>query len=872
MPRKVPIFVLVFSIVVVLPHPSLAQTASRTDPRTGSAQAELKQTGPNQAESNRLIVSVNDDNGITLPGARVQLKAEQAPNPLRCETDFTGRCEFTALPAGACSIQVEKTGFYASSLTGIQAGAVPEVDVTLAAIPAVHETINVVESPPAIDPQQITSQEELSGSEIIDIPYPGPHDYHNALFYIPGVVADALGGPHIAGAEGFQTLTLLDGFNVSQPGTGNLQVRTAVDSFRSIAVQPSREPAEFGKGSGGILNLNTTMGNDHFRYVSMDFIPVQDTRGIHLGNWTPIYTVSGPISKGKAWFEDSLDGEYDNNIIPAGTLTYTDKVWRVDNLAKAQINLAPHNSLTFSFLSNYSRDPHSGVSALSPPATTPIDDETAYIGSVKDQYSFKSGSLLETGFAVSQYNAAETPAGTAPYAVWFGQAGGNYYENSHTIAARWQAVANVYLAPRNWHGRHDIKIGTDLNRLDYEGRFTRQPISFLLAAPPAGQLPQPCATDLYGIPLVPSTCSRYSVFSGGSYAATYNVETSAYAEDRWLVTNRLLLEPGLRFDWDEIVRKPLLSPRLAGTYIFDDEAKTKLSAGVGIIYDATYLGWIAQPLQGQRIDYLFDSNGYPTDANGNPTSQPDPIPTSFSLNRSTLQAPRFLNWSLAFERKLPASIFLKLEFIEKRGIHGFVYNSPTGALGGDFVLENTRNDQYDAFTVTLRHTFRQRYAVFGAYTRSRSYSNQVFDYGLDFLVWSPQLPGPYGWDIPNRFIGWGVLPAHLRKGHDFDIVYSVEARSGLPFTVANDRLQYIPADPPGTFRLPTYYSINLQFEKRVHLFGYYWAARAGFDNITNHANVALANGILGPQNPVPTYIDQSGRAFAARIRFLGTSK
>ncbi len=28
----------------------------------------------------------------------------------------------------------------------------------------------------------------------------------------------------------------------------------------------------------------------------------------------------------------------------------------------------------------------------------------------------------------------------------------------------------------------------------------------------------------------------------------------------------LLVEPGLRLDWDEIVRRPLLSPRIAATY------------------------------------------------------------------------------------------------------------------------------------------------------------------------------------------------------------------------------------------------------------------------------------------------------------------
>ncbi len=60
---------------------------------------------------------------------------------------------------------------------------------------------------------------------------------------------------------------------------------------------------------------NTRMGDDHFHITSTDFTPgVQDIKGISIAKWPPIVTVSGPIKKGKAWYIDALDGEYDNNI------------------------------------------------------------------------------------------------------------------------------------------------------------------------------------------------------------------------------------------------------------------------------------------------------------------------------------------------------------------------------------------------------------------------------------------------------------------------------------------------------------------------------------------------------------------------------
>jgi hypothetical protein len=592
--------------------------------------------------------------------------------------------------------------------------------------------------------------------------------------------------------------------------------------------------------------------------------------------------MSGPIQKGKTWFIDTLDGEFDDNAnlqLPPGA--DRDYVWRADNLAKLQSNLTARNIVTASFLSNYYHDEYSGLGFLTPQSATPTEVETAYFGSLKDQYYFRNGALLETGFGVAQYNTTLTPRGNAPYIQLFFSAAGNYYLHEDAAARRVQAIWNLYLPPHHWHGRHDFKVGADVDRLNYDAQFLRQPISFeQRGAPSPNQPAQACATDANGVPVPPYICTRYSVFSGGNYATLYNDEASTYAEDRWLITNRLLLEPGVRFDWDQLVRTPLFSPRMAGTYILDDEANTKVSAGIGIIYDATNLGLIHQPLEGQRVDYFFKcvetptapcATTEPTDVNGNATPAPVPVSTIFTVDRNALHAPRYINSSASLEKKFRYGIFLKLEFLEKHGTRAFAYNTLNGAVDGIYLLSNGRNDRYDAFTVSVRHRFRGRYEIFGAYTRSSSRSNQIFDFSLDIPLLSRQLPGPYGWDTPNRFVSWGVLPGfNLPLIHKFDIVYSAEARTGLPFFGTTDQGQIAPGYLPGSsLRLPTYYTVNLQFAKRVHLFRRLWEARAGFDDITNHANVVGANATIDASHPVPTFADGAGRAFALRIMLLG---
>jgi len=89
-------------------------------------------------------------------------------------------------------------------------------------------------------------------------------------------------------------------------------------------------------------------------------------------------------------------------------------------------------------------------------------------------------------------------------------------------------------------------------------------------------------------------------------------------------------------------------------------------------------------------------------------------------------------------------------------VHGFAYNMLDAAVDGNFFLGNGRDDRYYAFQISARHRFRQHYEIFGAYTRSHAHTNQVFDFSLDIPLLSPQLPGPYPWDTPNRYLSWSI--------------------------------------------------------------------------------------------------------------------
>ena len=811
-------------------------------------------------------IFVTDENGVAVPSARVTLESPSQP-VVHCQTDFTGRCQFPLLAAGAYHLKVEKESFYALDEPKVEIAANATIDVSISHQQEVREVVDVRESSPAIDPAQVSAQEKISGLEVINIVYPSTNDYRNALNFIPGVVQDQFGQPHVAGAQTYQTETLLDGFNVTQPANGQLLVRVSTDAFRSIAVEPSREPAEDGKAPAGLLKLSTGIGDDHFRFSATDFIPsAQFKHGFRFDQFLPRFTFSGPVVRKKIWFYNAFDGEYDNTIYTALPLGQdNDHTLRLGNLTKLQTNLTSRNILTTSFLVNYLHDQYAYLSPQSPQLTNPRDVETAYVASIKDQHYFPGGELAEAGFAFTQYNLNLTPYGSLPFFVNPNTTAGSFYLNEATNATRWQAIANLFLPPHHWLGRHDFKLGLDLDRIDYDAQFARQPISFLTAAQsslPAGE------TCLNAPQTALFPCTRYSTFTPGFFHEQYNAEVTAYFEDRWSPTNRLLIEPGLRLDWDEIIRQAELSPRLAGTYVLDNSGNTKISAGIGLIYESTPIFLIARPYTGTRQDTFYSIPNPTTCAPPNCVVTTGPITTTFAANAASLAVPRFLNWSLALEKKLPYATYLKAEFLDRRGSRGFVYNITNPANPGAFFLENTRDDRYDALQLTLRHNFRESYMIMGSYTRSRAHSNQALDFNVDNPILGAQQPGPFPWDAPNRFLTWGYLPFFkLPIVHQLEIAYSAEARTGFPFTELTDQ-QFL-YSAPGAERFPYYFSLNIQLEKRFHFLGYYLALRGGLDNITGNCDPYVVNSVIDATHPQPTFTACQGRAFTSRIRLLG---
>lgn len=793
-----------------------------------------------------LSVTASDENGVAQPSVRVSLQFAGSSAVFKQETDFSGRCRFPDLSPGAYELRAEKEGFYALAQVVQVSSATGAIEIELHHVQEVKEEVNVVESPPAIDPEKIADTRSLSGLDIVNIPYPITRDYRNILPYIPGVVQDNSGQPHVSGGHTYQTLDTLDGFDITDPVSGTLQLRVSTDALRGIDVQSSRYSAEYGRSSAGVLSLSTGIGDDHLRYTGTNFLPsFKFIRGINLDKWTPRFTVSGPIKKGRAWFYDAEDFEYDYNLIPDLPANADQApLWRFSNLFKLQTNLTRSNILTGSLLFNRFKYSHAGLSLFTPLNATTDQDETGYLATFKDQHYFGDGTLLENGIALFEQELDVLPLGNQPYIVTPGLVSGNYYRTTLGRSRRLQWITNVYLRPWNWGGRHEFKFGLDADRVVYHEFDDRTPLRVFSET---------------------NVLLRQTTFPGQNVAfRKNNLQGSAYAQDRWSPSDRLLIESGVRFDADEIVRQVLVSPRIAGTYLLTSDGNTKLSAGVGIFYDATNLALVSLPLQGTRLDYYYGPSGI--------LLRP-PVLTQFFLNQNTLRQPRFLNWSASLDRRLPGNVYLTVEYMQRRGTDGFVYlpqPAAAGLTGGSFLMSNARQDHSSSLQFIVRHTFSKTYPLMVSYTHSHSLTNAVIGYNLDNLSYGLQGPGPYPWDTPNRVLLWGMAPLpRLPLIHKLDFAYSLDYRSGYPFSIVNQEQQYL--QPLNNMRFPRYFSFSPYIEKRFTLHGYNLALRGGFDNVTSSHNPTAVNNNINSPNFL-TYSNFDRRAFVARVRLLGKKK
>ena len=805
--------------------------------------------GQTRAARAPVTLNVVDENGVAVDAAQVTV-TEPGQMPAHLRTNFSGICSY-APPQSPYRIHVEKAGFYAADASQIEAGQT-SVKLVLAHEQIVREEINVTASQPGIDTERVSDQMTMNTPEIVNIPYQTSRDIRYLLPFFPGVVQDATEQVHLAGSETWETLDTLDGFDIRSPVGGSLSLRVSPDVVRSIDAETTRYPVEYGRSAGGVIALNTGMGDNKFRFNATNFVPSwRDLNGIRFDKFVPRFTLSGPIRRDRAWSYDGVELEYDNIYVPELPANAdTDELIRGSNLVKIQDNLTAANILTAGLLYNNYHSPYDGISALVPQASTVKRNTIAWLPYLRDQQSLPGGGLLDVGIGYLRIRDGYEPYAGEDYRITPEMAEGSYFERETGRSQRLEGTATWYLPPRHWAGRHDVQMGLDLDHAGYNQEQSFATVNYLYEGAVPGQ---------------DGAKDRVSVFAPAPAFALHNVELGAYVQDRWQPTKGWLIEPGLRFDWDEIVRRPLIAPRLAVVYApTADKDKTKISAGIGLYYEHTQLQYLTQTFAGVRYDTYYPDVAMPNPPPSGPTQA-----SEFTGSQSVLRAPRAVNWSVGVERELPWSIIAGANYIDKRTADVFTFadQGAAGTFTDDYLLTNGRVDRYSSEEFDLKKLFANDYTVYLSYTHSSARTNAALDYQPTPSPLGMQQSGPLAWDVPNRLISWGWLPIPqkiLRKHWDF--VYLADVHTGFPYTAVNAADEVVGA--AGQYRFPNYVNFSPGLEWKFHFRGQYWGLRGVMENATDSANPLVVNSNVDSPD-FGALSEPEGRAFTARIRLIG---
>lgn len=284
-----------------------------------------------QTDTASLSGLVKDPSEAAIAGAKVSLANKATGAQRFSETNAQGIYHFALLPPGDYEIAVEYTGFkkFQDSQVQIQVAQARQLNVRLE-VGEPSEFVVVRGTTAPIDTQSVSQGTVIGQEKIVALPLNGRQFIQLSLL-VPGANSGgrqvqqdttgrfgAIGGISVSGGRTNNTSFLLDGAANIDPDYNALNYSPIVDDIAEFQVQTSMFNAEYGRASGGIVNVVTKSGTNQLHATAWEFIRNNklDARPFNLvTSELPKYqrnqfgaTVGGPIRKNRLFAQLAYEG------------------------------------------------------------------------------------------------------------------------------------------------------------------------------------------------------------------------------------------------------------------------------------------------------------------------------------------------------------------------------------------------------------------------------------------------------------------------------------------------------------------------------------------------------------------------------------
>lgn len=726
---------------------------------------------------------VLDAGGAAVTGAIVTATNLEKNLNWTATSDSQGRFNFLYLPVGNYQVKVELTGFanLERNLT-LNVGQALDLPVTLT-VGNLTADINVVSEAPVLETVRTQVAETVQPNEITNLPLNG-RNYLDLAALTPAVTranpvanqrfAETSSVPgtqlNIAGQRNINNGFVIDGLSANDDAAdlpGTFFSHEVIGEFQVIT---SGGIAEFGRASGGIVNVVTKSGTNDWRGRMYGFLSHQRLNARNpLAATKDPYTqtqygasIGGPIKTDRTFLFANFEQTRLHNAtvitISPANVTAINTVLDQINYAGPRIStgLVPTGYNTSNFFmrgdhrlnqnhllstrySFYDIDSTNarGVGGLNATSRGTALASRDHSFALSEVATLSARTANELRFQLTHSRLAAPPNDlTGPAITISGIANLGTSTSSPTgrVIDLFEIVDNV----THIHGAHSLKAGADFlyNRVNitFPGAMQGAYSFSSLANFQAGRYDT--YQQAFGIP--------------GLFQS--NPNAGFYVQDEWRLRRDLTINFGVRYDL-QFLPDPIatdannIAPRFGIAYA-PGSGKTVLRASYGIYYDRIPLRATSNAIQRDGTKYKVASFAFGQTGAPLFPSVATSFPTGFLPGITTID-PKIANAysqqaSLQLERELAANTSLAVGYLHTRGLHLILSRNvnvptlsavdatrlgvanlgrPNPSFGNISRYESSGDSYYNALTVSLNRRFTHWIGGRLSYTYSKAIDN-----------------------------------------------------------------------------------------------------------------------------------------------------
>ena len=540
------------------------------------------------AETATVMGHVTDPSGAALPGATVTARNLDTGVTRTVVTEAEGSYRIPALAPGRYELTTTLSGFATAKRTGVNLsiGSEARLDTSLE-LKGVTDELTVTADAPVVETSNASVQTVINREQIDLLPLIG-RDFQDLARLSAGAVVTRGQGTSFTGSRGRSNQFLIDGVDNSEDISGFRRQGFNLDAVEEFQVLINNFKAEYGRASGGVLNVlsrsgtNELRGSTFFLFRNEGMIardpflaadqPKDPFRRLQWGA-----SIGGPIVRDRTHFFATYDHEnrktnstitapypapgavispavrefLSRNSVPAfpdtsgGTqvrLVRPEFVRNPKVTGRLDHQISQSQTLTFRFNYDKETDP-SGEGGNIYDANGATSASRSIYGSVAHKWVRSSNQLNEVYLQIGQSKLdffVAKPELTNIFIDEFST--GTAYLGGPTNFPQgrtdnvYQLIDNYTINKTGWGGDHVFKLGGDAKvfRSDsffdsnFRGTYFFTTVANFLAGRPR----------------------RFTQNSGDSTLDRPNNIFGLYVQDDWRVHKRLTLNLGLRYDYE----------------------------------------------------------------------------------------------------------------------------------------------------------------------------------------------------------------------------------------------------------------------------------------------------------------------------------